>query len=516
MDQNLENIDNSDSSSEMTLAELANRPRSDSSLANANNVETMVDLDRTDAYQQLLFLMTQLNDKFDGLNNKMDEVKTDIYNKMDDLKTDIYSKMDDVQTGMTQIEQKLNTKIENVQSELKGEIKVVGEEVETKIAKVNQKFDQEVSQISSRVDEIVNKIDTHATEILSIKDYVGMSENTKVGLNGEESKSNLKEESDLLVESNKVQTTVKSVKMEGSGLNQQPACNIMAELYLTEFDEGNDRTHPMNFLKLAEKFTNSNQEHWETKLLYIVKYLKGEASEWARRNIDKWESFEQFKNDFKKRFWGITKQKDFENKLMGNGNFCEGKTDLTNYVLGYFDIAKKLDNQMDNLMFVGFICRHLPPHISASLAILQSLAGREELEVVLNQLSYLKPFKKESFRDTYNTNHENGNRQKTYTGRPTQNFHDSTQGQQYRPNQENRAVNTTQFSHTNDGRANHTNGNHFERNRENNRGYNRPEGFRTFRGRGNYRGGPNYRGGHNYRNNSENFDGPREIENGQD
>ncbi|KAG8297136.1 hypothetical protein J6590_041444 [Homalodisca vitripennis] len=317
MDQNLENIDNSDSSSEMTLAELANRPRSDSSLANANNVETVVGLDRTDAYQQLLFLMTQLNDKFDGLNNKMDEIKTDIYNKMDDLKTDIYSKMDDVQTGMTQIEQKLNTKIENVQSELKGEIKVVGEEVETKIAKVNQKFDQEVSQISSRVDEIVNKIDTHATEILSIKDYVGMSESTKVGLNGEESKSNLKEESDLLVESNKVQTTVKSVKMEGSGLNQQPACNIMAELYLTEFDEGNDRTHPMNFLKLAEKFTNSNQEHWETKLLYIVKYLKGEASEWARRNIDKWESFEQFKNDFKKRFWGITKQKDFENKLMG-------------------------------------------------------------------------------------------------------------------------------------------------------------------------------------------------------
>ncbi|KAG8281692.1 hypothetical protein J6590_054582 [Homalodisca vitripennis] len=415
MDQNLENIDNSDSSSEMTLAELANRPRSDSSLANANNVETVVGLDRTDAYQQLLFLMTQLNDKFDGLNNKMDEVKTDIYNKMDDLKTDIYSKMDDVQTGMTQIEQKLNTKIENVQSELKGEIKVVGEEVETKIAKVNQKFDQEVSQISSRVDEIVNKIDTHATEILSIKDYVGMSENTKVGLNGEESKSNLKEESDLLVESNKVQTTVKSIKMEGSGLNQQPACNIMAELYLTEFDE-----------------------------------------------------------------------------------------------------AKKLDNQMDNLTFVGFICRHLPPHISASLAILQSLAGREELEVVLNQLSYVKPFKKESFRDTYNTNHENGNRQKTYTGRPTQNFHDSTQGQQYRPNHENRAVNTTQFSHTNNGRANHTNGNHFERNRENNRGYNRPEGFRTFRGRGNYRGGPNYRGGHNYRNNSENFDGPREIENGQD
>lgn len=98
-------------------------------------------------------------------------------------------------------------------------------------------------------------------------------------------------------------------------------------------------------------------------MLNILKHLKGEAETWCKHKIDLWENEEIFVMDFKNKYWLFIKQKDFENKLMGRGDFDATKQDLSTYEMDYYHTAAYLNHPFDIQVFIDFISRHLPYNI---------------------------------------------------------------------------------------------------------------------------------------------------------
>jgi uncharacterized protein YoxC len=162
----------------------------------------------------------------------------------------------------------------------------------------------------------------------------------------------------------------------------------VAEMYLVEFSgEIEQYVHPMYFLKFAKKFSEISENIWETDKLILLKYLKGPANSWAREVIMSLNSYDDFELAFKRQYWNKTIQRQFENDLLGEGDFVPGKSDLSTYVLKYYEKNSYLDRPFTMSEFINEIARHLPQSIGLSLATARDINSKSDLEMLLRQLS---------------------------------------------------------------------------------------------------------------------------------
>lgn len=237
-------------------------------------------------------------------------------------------------------------------------------------AQVDEQLRHEVSR---HEEEVNNKLGLSHKDLMDIRDNL------------------LKEIEELKGQNSRVEPPQFQSNMGISNDNRESVIkntNNLAEMYLVDFHGETERfIHPMYYLKFARKFNEVSGNTWEVNKLILLKYLKGHANIWMREIVMTLESYKDFENAFKRRYWGKGIQRQFENELLGKGEFIPGKSDLIEYVMKYYDKNSYLDRPLSMSDFISEIARHLPQSLGLSLTTARDINTKLDLEVLLNQLS---------------------------------------------------------------------------------------------------------------------------------
>ena len=238
------------------------------------------------------------------------------------------------------------------------------------------------------IDEYIKKQEQHEQETIVMTNKIKNLEIEKELINAKLSRVETK----LSELSNEIKQKSQNTCVVNSDSKSVSNISANAELFLTEFNNEVGSVHPMIYLKFAKKFIEVSGDNWEIQLLYLIKYLKGEPESWARQHVDRFNNFDQFEIEFKRKFWGHVRQREFECDLMGNGSFKVGlsKSDVQSYVMNYYEINKMLDKPISMEMFLKHICRHLPESSAAAVQMIMTIkeiTSEQELEAMCRNLS---------------------------------------------------------------------------------------------------------------------------------
>jgi hypothetical protein len=453
-------------------------------------------------------LMNMLQSMNDNINNKFEKV----YERIDGIEAKLEqtnAKLDREVIKVHDRVDKTKAKLKETDSELlKLSTKTVALETalknnETKINEVEKQAELDRSENKSRIDECVKKQDQfehrYDQEAIVVTNRI----------------------QSLELDSKSVENKLDKVVAEVSGLrqNKQPTVIVSqefisanAELFLTRFDNEQNSVHPMTYLKFAKKFVEVSGNNWEVQLLYLIKYLHGEPGIWARSCVDRFDSFVRFESEFKRKYWGNTRQREFECELMGWGNYRTSNVDLQTYIMTHYEINKMLDKPISMEMFLKHICRHLPESSAAAIQMIMTVKEIKteiELEAMCRNLGVIHdreslPTSHSSY--TYKADSYEKNRNDVGLGYKQNSARTNTN--QNNPIVESKMkVNDTPIS---DNDRSDVGG---ENNQEDSRSTDYTNNRGNYRGRynnrGNYRGISNYRGnnnrgGNNSRPNSDN------------
>lgn len=304
---------------------------------------------------------------------------TTMLHKMQDSFDKLQVSVDGTNRVISELKQELKSEIGELRTEIKAELEIVNDKVKV-IENDHKMLEEKVDGMDSNIKGNINDLSREFNDKISIVD-------SKVKLLSD-GQDNIKQ--DLVLFKDGIDQFCKlQIDKEISCLTDRVNTKIvsLSESYLVEFHgDGEKLIHPMNFVKYAKKFSDTSCGTWESNKLILLKYLKGNANAWGRDIIMYTNSFDDFENAFKRRFWNKTIQRKFESKLAGDGDFVDGNTDLIAYVMKYYESNLHLDKPLLMEEFIDAIVRHLPTRIGMGLAAAKEIDTRDELERLLIRL----------------------------------------------------------------------------------------------------------------------------------
>lgn len=120
--------------------------------------------------------------------------------------------------------------------------------------------------------------------------------------------------------------------------------------------------HPMDFMENLQKYITKMGYH-DASLDTALDCLIGEAKNWSKIYLHKWQSFEEFRVDFMNQYWGREAQNQIKRKL-GSQKWTPhcGKR-MTEYFTELFSEAKRLTSYSNDDAIVDDIMQHYPQDI---------------------------------------------------------------------------------------------------------------------------------------------------------
>lgn len=321
--------------------------------------------------------LDEVRDEMNGLRREVNEFKAEIRTELNGTNNEIMILKVEVKAMNESIEG-----VENRAEQIAGKCNEEMQERREKCVRTAEAIENRVrveqGQLSDRIEKIEGKmVERVATEVTNVVKDV------KESINGQAT--------ELIAIENRVKALEGDCIRENrrGGLKRRVSDAVdNAEEYLVEYKGVNDKDiHPMYYLKFAKKFCEVSGNHWESDKLSLLKSLKGDANSWARENIMLIDSYEEFEEGFRRKFWSRPQQRHYENDLMGSGNFIPGRTDLVTYVLRFFQNNQYLDRPLEIKDFLKEIAKHLPKGMGVILATTKEISGKDSLEAFLRQLA---------------------------------------------------------------------------------------------------------------------------------
>lgn len=343
--------------------------------------------------------MTQTTQRIDDLSNKFDKVSEEMKSRTEIVEVKLSEVCERVEHLELEVQTKhdlcvklINDKCSVVSNESKknrdniAELKVAVDNVESDLKVVASTSREGVDKNMRLIDRCINKQknfeDRYESEAIVVNNRIESLEKDR---------PNIDEEIKKL--SKKIESKITSIGLGNFEVKSLSTISANAELFLVKFENEQSGIHPMTFLKYVDKFVEVSGDNWEVQLLNIIKYLRGEPENWARQNLDKLNTFENFKREFKKKYWGVIRQRQFEHELMGQGEFNNSRLDFATYVLKYYDINKMLDKPMTIEMFLNYICKHVPESLGASIQsvmTVKEIKNEQEMEAMCRNIGLVR------------------------------------------------------------------------------------------------------------------------------
>lgn len=366
-------------------------------------------------------LTQTMNDRFNKLEREMKEQSREVGLKLGKVNDRLDNVEVDVQTKHDLCVKLVNDKFSLANNEVKknrdktvevearvqvveSSLKAVEKESRDELVKAKKSVDRCTSkqnQFEERYDNeavvVTNRIESLEIERIVVTNRIDLLEKDRPNLVKQIEQLNKKVENKL--------TSAGIINYETKSLS---AISANAELFLVNFENEQSGIHPMTFLKYVDKFVEVSGDNWQIQLLNIIKYLKGEPEAWARQHIDKFNDFDSFRSEFKKKYWGVIRQRQFEHELMGQGNFNISRLDLATYVSKYFEINKMLDKPMSIDMFLNYMCKHVPESLGAAIQTVmtvKNITNESEMETMCKNIGIVR--EKESLPVNPNKYHYN-------------------------------------------------------------------------------------------------------------
>lgn len=125
--------------------------------------------------------------------------------------------------------------------------------------------------------------------------------------------------------------------------------------------------NPQLFIHRLENLIN-NHVTWSQLKLVLVSHLADESLTWYNAHELEFQTFNDFKTGFLRRFWNFAKQQSLKQEIMGTGDFAKAGKDLLNYVNVLKYKNSFLSNPFSDEDLINYCIQHLPFNIQYNLA----------------------------------------------------------------------------------------------------------------------------------------------------
>ncbi|KAK4881715.1 hypothetical protein RN001_005034 [Aquatica leii] len=147
-----------------------------------------------------------------------------------------------------------------------------------------------------------------------------------------------------------------------------------------KFDPSKRSGHPVKFLRKLENYLKKINE--ANKIDKAIECLEGDARIWAECYMQRWQNFEEFKEDFSRQFWSQDQQERirasiYEPRIYNrrNGNFSQ-------HIWYWVDKTQHLEPPIPEKILVNALCKHFSYEIETALIAARVTSVEELLEVL--------------------------------------------------------------------------------------------------------------------------------------
>lgn len=361
-----------------------------------------------------------------GAQNQMEgRIMTVLETKVTELKETLTKRVEDVETKLKEQDSKISEKIEKLGKKNANEIKGIHQKLD-KIAadgkQLNERNKQELQETvhsnqadnQRRFDLIEEKVEAVNNAHKDTADRLN-SVSVEKGRKLEEIKSNM----------NSVKETQERLQRRLEELEVRPITRVSSNEPIREFSYNGNDDFPMEFLQELSELQEAYYPHDNTR--WIGKYLTDEAAIWWRIVKTKINSFEQFREAFTEKYWGVLQQEKIRDQLE-YGRFKPNKSlDMIQYLEKNLLKYRQLIPAMSDRQLITKLARHYDREIQIAV-VTRGIRTIEAFEVLLKEYMNIQSREERGERES-NATHKPEWKGKTRFKRE----YDSTPKDQQRP-----------------------------------------------------------------------------------
>ena len=132
---------------------------------------------------------------------------------------------------------------------------------------------------------------------------------------------------------------------------------------LPSFDGNIEKVHPVDFIENLELYYKVRRTSDSVKLVEVGRKITSKAADWYKVSKQSFNSFNQFKVEFLKYFWGDKVQKRVRATLFKPDQYKSNSGDFASYFLAQVKKVTNLDNPLPEPEIVSAILEHFPQQV---------------------------------------------------------------------------------------------------------------------------------------------------------